>query len=110
MTVSPDLAAGIENFNAGLYFQAHELWEAVWRRAEGPAKARLQGLIQAAVALHHHANRNRAGALYLAAKARERLAGGFPDGIAGNAADFVRELERYLDEEPGAAVPRLYPL
>jgi predicted metal-dependent hydrolase len=53
---------GIELFNAGEFFDAHEALEDVWREAGGAEKPFLQGLIQIAVALHHYSTANFAGA------------------------------------------------
>jgi uncharacterized protein len=39
-------------FNAGSFFEAHELWEDAWREARGEAKILLQGLIQIAAGYH----------------------------------------------------------
>ncbi len=45
---------GIELFNRGLYWEAHEAWEWLWRIETTPErKLFLQGLIQLAAALHH---------------------------------------------------------
>lgn len=45
---------GIELFNKGLYWEAHEAWEWLWRIETTPErKTFLQGLIQLAAALHH---------------------------------------------------------
>jgi uncharacterized protein len=44
---------GVELFNAGEWFEAHEVWEDAWRLAEGPRKRFYQGLIQCAVTLEH---------------------------------------------------------
>ena len=44
---------GIELFNAGEWFEAHETWEDIWRPAQGPKKPFYQGLIQAAVVIEH---------------------------------------------------------
>ncbi len=63
----------MELFNAGRYFEAHEAWEEVWNAAEGPERRFLQGLIQAAVAMHHYQNRNPEGAISLASKALGKL-------------------------------------
>jgi predicted metal-dependent hydrolase len=54
------LQAGIIFFNAGRYFEAHEAWEDLWRRTRGPLRLYYQGLVQAAVGMHHlgHGNRN----------------------------------------------------
>ena len=47
------LAEGINFFNAGHYFEAHEKWEDLWRITKGPLRFYYQGLVQAAVGLHH---------------------------------------------------------
>ena len=54
------LVAGINFFNAGRYFEAHESWEDLWRTTRGPLRLFYQGLVQAAVGLHHlhHENLN----------------------------------------------------
>jgi predicted metal-dependent hydrolase len=56
-------------FNAGRYFEAHESWEDEWRDANGPERCCLQGLVQAAVALHHRSTGNHAGAASVMARA-----------------------------------------
>ena len=53
---------GIELFNKGAYFDAHEVLEDVWRAASEHDKRFLQGLIQIAVAFHHYGNGNLRGA------------------------------------------------
>jgi predicted metal-dependent hydrolase len=53
---------GIALFNARQFYDAHEVWEDVWRESQGLEKKFLQGLIQAAVALHHHSTGNVVGA------------------------------------------------
>ncbi|HEX4128482.1 MAG TPA: DUF309 domain-containing protein [Pirellulales bacterium] len=53
---------GIELFNACEFFEAHEAWEELWQEHFGPSRKFYQGLIQAAVALHHFGNGNLRGA------------------------------------------------
>jgi len=53
---------GLLFFNSGRYYQAHESWEDLWRVTEGPIREFYQGLIQAAVALHHLQRGNQIGA------------------------------------------------
>jgi uncharacterized protein len=65
---------GIHLFNAREFYDAHEVWEDVWRESEGLEKRFLQGLIQAAVALHHHSTGNIVGAYSLIERARKNLA------------------------------------
>ena len=44
---------GIDLFNQGQWFDAHEVWEDVWHLASGEKKRFYQGLIQCAVTLEH---------------------------------------------------------
>jgi predicted metal-dependent hydrolase len=68
----PDpLQDGINFFNAGRFFEAHEAWEDIWRATRGPLRLFYQGLVQAAVGLHHLRNGNLNGA---AAQLRKSLA------------------------------------
>ena len=66
-------ARGIELFNQQHFYDAHEIWEDVWRETSGPEKKFLQGLIQVAVALHHHSTGNVVGARSLLERARKNL-------------------------------------
>ena len=52
---------GIELFNEGEYFEAHEAWEEIWHMAAGPRHAFYQGMIQCAVALEHYRRGNPRG-------------------------------------------------
>jgi predicted metal-dependent hydrolase len=64
---------GLQLFNQGEYFDAHEVLEDVWRAAPAAEKKFLQGLIQAAVALHHYSRGNVVGARSLLARAQRNL-------------------------------------
>jgi hypothetical protein len=52
---------GLEAFNSGHFYEAHEHWEEVWLETPNPEKTFLQGLIQVAAAFHHHSRSNRQG-------------------------------------------------
>jgi predicted metal-dependent hydrolase len=54
--------AGIAHFNQRDFFEAHEAWEELWTDYRGELRKFYQGLIQAAVALHHFGNGNTRGA------------------------------------------------
>jgi len=63
MAVADLLAEGLLLFNEGRFYDAHEVWEDLWRvTTDPPLKVCYQGLIQAAVGLHHLSRRNPAGA------------------------------------------------
>jgi hypothetical protein len=73
---------GIELFNRGEFFEAHEVLEDVWRAAPQAEKKFLQGLIQVAVALHHHSTGNLVGARSLLERGARNLKG-YPANFAG---------------------------
>jgi predicted metal-dependent hydrolase len=75
-------AHGIELFNEQHFYDAHEVWEDVWRESIGYEKKFLQGLIQAAVALHHHSTGNLVGACSLLERSRRNLAA-YPEDFGG---------------------------
>jgi predicted metal-dependent hydrolase len=64
---------GVELFQAGEYFEAHEVWEELWREASGEVRAFYKGLIQLAVALLHAERGNRSGSERLYHSARRLL-------------------------------------
>jgi hypothetical protein len=91
-------------FQAGLYFEVHELLEPYWIRADGAARPALQGLIQVAVGFQHLANGNVHGARVLLREGAVKLAGG---QLAGRDLDpFARAVSRCarLIEALGAKV------
>jgi predicted metal-dependent hydrolase len=86
-------------FNAGHYFEAHEAWEDVWRSTgEGPLKRFLQGLIQAAVGLHHLHRRNAVGARSQLAKSIRNLSENPSSGVPIDAENLIAQLERVRNE------------
>jgi predicted metal-dependent hydrolase len=67
------LQDGIDRFNAGQYFEAHEAWEDLWRLTRGPLRLFYQGLVQAAVGLHHLRKENVNGAAAQLQKSLSKL-------------------------------------
>ena len=49
----PILLAGIEQYNSGYFFEAHETWEELWLQSPWPFRQFLQGMIQLAAAFVH---------------------------------------------------------
>jgi hypothetical protein len=64
---------GIDHFNEGRYYDAHEVWEEIWLRSSGVAKLFYQTLIQAAVGLLHYERGNARGAKGMFNNVCERL-------------------------------------
>ena len=61
-TYDPRYLEGIEHFNKCDFYEAHEVWEDLWKDYQGPSRKFYQGLIQVAVCLHHFGNGNIRGA------------------------------------------------
>ncbi len=58
------LASGIELFNRGDFWEAHEAWEGAWTPdRHGPESGFYKGLIQVAAGCLHYRRRNRRGTL-----------------------------------------------
>ena len=70
----PRYLEGIGHFNAGDYFEAHEVWEDLWHECPALDRRFVQSLIQAAVALYHWGTGNAAGATTLFNRGRAKAA------------------------------------
>jgi predicted metal-dependent hydrolase len=104
-------AEGIELFNAGRFFECHEVWEEVWKRATSAEKLFFQGMIQAAVAILHAQRGNPRGARSTWAKARAKLAP-LPAEHMGIALTELREavdtfVASVLGDRPPAPLPKI---
>lgn len=58
----PRFLAGVELFNRGEFFEAHEVWEDLWHECAAADRRFYQALIQAAVAAYHWSRGNATGA------------------------------------------------
>ena len=86
----------VQLFNRAEFFKSHELLENLWRETKGKERVFLQGLIQAAVALHHDKNKNEKGALEEFRLAKEKLKQFPPLFLGINAKKFLEDLKRYF--------------
>ena len=93
--MSAGLQHGIDLFNSGRYWDAHEAWEGPWRVECDPYRRTfLQGLIQAAAAMHKLlVMHNPRSAAHLLARALEKLAP-YEDGYEAIALDAFRSAAR----------------
>lgn len=86
-------------WDAGLFFEVHEILEPEWMNERGPDRGPLQGLIMAAAGLHHLCDGNRAGAVGLFREGARRIreAGpGFPVAVEP-LAEALDELAARID-------------
>ncbi len=108
---------GIELFNQGLYYEAHEVWEGLWLELEDEPRLFVQGLIQLAAAYHKATVQMQAGGcVKLHSSALEKLARAPQDfmGIATGpllaaARRTEAEAKRWLAGESGGIDRSLLP-
>lgn len=81
-TLHPRARAGLQLFNAGEYFEAHEALEDAWNAEEGDAKHLYRGILQSAVVYLHITRGNYHGAVKVYERSRKWL-DGLPDVCKG---------------------------
>ena len=109
------LQEGIEHFNRGEFYDAHEVWEDVWRSNLPEPRKLLQGLIQVAAGLHQILDLDRQiGPRNTLAKARVHLEPYGPTALGLDVAGLIESvgrwqawLERTEDEPPPAPAVRV---
>lgn len=89
---------GIEYFNECEFFEAHEAWEELWADTQGDDRPFYQGLIQAAVALHHFGNGNIRGARKLNLSCRGYLNPSRPMRYGLDLEKFLAEMDACFRE------------
>ena len=89
---------GIEHFNAGRYFDAHEVWEEIWLRSSGDTKMFYQMLIQAAVGLHHYERGNARGARGMYKNVAEKIERLPSFHMSFDLAGFARQFKSFFVE------------
>ncbi len=96
---------GIESFNEGQFFAAHEAWEGIWRSDLPEPREFFQGLTQVAVGFHHFFDRQGSvPAARVLARGRQQLQVFLPTrfGLAlGCLIENVVAWERWLEEPEG---------
>jgi len=89
---------GIEHFNRGEYFEAHEYLEMAWRSEPAPARELYRGILQVAVAYYHLKRGNYVGAVKLLERALGWLAP-FPGECRGIQVESLRRDARRVQAE-----------
>ena len=108
---SGELARGIALFNGARFFEAHEVLEDVWRSAPADEKRFLQGLVQLAVAFHHHSTGNHIGMRSVMERGLRNL-DGYPNDFYGiQLLPLKRRLEQWREaldnRQPPPSLPRI---
>jgi hypothetical protein len=90
------LKAGIRDFNAGRFFEAHEVWEDLWHEYRGSDRTFLQGLIQAAAGFYHFRTANPKGARSQFRKSEAKLQRYLPSHWGVDVVQIVGHLRQSL--------------
>jgi predicted metal-dependent hydrolase len=106
-TDSPDprYLTGIELFNRGEFFDAHEVWEDLWHECGSADRRFYQALIQAAVAAYHWSRGNAAGAKRLYHSGRKYMEPYRPAHLGLHIDDFWNALAAHLAGALGSSPP-----
>lgn len=117
---SPAYARGVELFNAGYYWEAHEAWEGLWMAhgRRGPTAAVLQGLIKLAAAALKVREGRPAGVRSLARRAADHFAEAIAEAGGHQLGLDLQRCRKFAEavaadplvdpNPPGAAVSRVF--
>jgi hypothetical protein len=94
----PELIHGVEQFNAGEFFEQHETLELLWRDTRAPIRDLYHGILQIGVGFHHWRNGNHHGASVLIDEGLARLAPFEPACQGVDVAALVRDATNARDE------------
>ncbi len=102
-TAQTQFIEGLALYNSGHFFEAHEVLEDVWRSVpiDQPSKLHCQGIVQLAVAFHHHSTGNFIGAASVLDRALRNLDGAeetFPELNIVELRALLEPWQRYFSE------------
>ncbi len=96
------LRAGIDLFNSGEFWEAHERWEEIWQRETRSTRSFYQGLIQIAAAYHHWTVTHRTKGVQLGiGKGSEKLGWYRPHYLGVDVATMIDDAERMRGRAEG---------
>jgi len=113
--MSAGLTRGIDLFNSGRYWDAHEAWEAEWMPdRQGPDAGFYKGLIQVAAGCLHYSRRNRRGAVNKWRSGADYLRPYLPEHRSIRLAPLVTTVDGFLEamkprDWPELTMPQILP-
>ena len=103
-----DPTKGIELFNSGRYWDAHEAWEHEWTPdRKGPESGFYKGLIQVAAGCLHYQRHNRRGAVNKWTSGARYLRPYLPVHRGVRLAELVEMVDGFLEAMSGEGWPEL---
>lgn len=105
---TPRLLRGIELFNTGEYWHAHEVWEEEWKPdRKGTDAGFYKGLIQVAAGCLHYTRKNRRGAINKWRGGAEYLRPYLPAHRGVRLVPLVASVDGFLRAMEGSSWPDL---
>jgi len=102
-----EVLEGLELFNLGHYFEAHEALETAWRNESDPQRELYRGILQVAVVYLHITNHNYPGAIKVYQRCRKWLQP-WPDNCLGIEVGKLRQdLENIISDLQKLGVERI---
>jgi uncharacterized protein len=99
---------GVELFNSGRFWEAHEVWEEEWTPdRKGPDSSFYKGLIQVAAGCLHYTRRNRRGAVNKWRSGAEYLRPYLPTHKGISLAPLVETVDAFLARMRDPSWPEL---
>lgn len=92
------LDQGIDLFNRQYFFDAHDVWEEIWRGEHGPLRNFFKGLIHLAGGFHHYQNGNWRGSAALLTSGIRYLAPYLPRQMGVDLAVIVPRVQEQLEK------------
>lgn len=89
---------GIELFNAGEYYEAHEVIEHEWHAERGPIRVLYQGILQIGVGLHHTRSGNHRGAELLLRDGIAKVSQFLPECQGVDTSNLIEQAQGCLDQ------------
>lgn len=91
------LLEGIALYNAGEYFECHEVLEEIWRAEPEPVRALYQGILQIGVGFYHLGRGNWRGAVSLLTGGIEKVSRFRPRCMGVDTEALASQAQRCLD-------------
>ena len=106
--MTPGLRRGVDLFNSGRYWDAHEAWEHKWMPdRKGPDAGFYKGLIQVAAGCLHYSRHNRRGAVNKWTSGAGYLRPYLPEHRGIRLVPLVSAVDGYLEAMDGRSWPEL---
>ena len=96
--LNPKAVEGLELFNRGRYFEAHEALEAAWHEETGPVRELYRGILQAGVVYLHITRHNFAGAIKVYQRSQKWLSLWYEECRGVAVGQLQRDLKRVVLE------------